>query len=65
MKITQALDAMLSECSIDELLEMIEIFGDCYLESCTGGVDMRLIYHQRLLTKFLTKIQKEIKANQS
>lgn len=62
MAIEKALEEMLAECSIDELLEMIQLYGDSYLELCTGGVNMELIYTQRKLEKFLKQvieIQKE------
>lgn len=58
MKTRQALEQLLSEHSMEELLEMMQILGDSYLQCAEGGPDMDVIYQQRALEKFLKKMEK-------
>lgn len=58
MKTQQALEQLLSENSMEELLEMMQILGDSYLQCAEGGPDMDVIYLQRSLERFLRKMEK-------
>ena len=58
MKTQQALEQLLSENSMEELLEMMQILGDSYLQCAEVGPDMDVIYLQRSLERFLRKMEK-------
>ena len=58
MKTVKALEAMLSEYSMEELLEMMQTLGDSYLQCAEGGPDMNIIHKQRVLEQFLRKMEK-------
>lgn len=64
MKAQQAIDKLLSEYSMDELLEMMQTLGDSYLQCAEGGPDMNIIHKQRVLERFL-RIMEKIQTHES